>query len=83
MTVQNDINGSAARGLIHYQRRLYDAETKQYVHQSGEGMTSDRNYSWVGTKAQAHNLARKAKAEGQGWPGRVKLVRVNHGEVKR
>ncbi|KKL53501.1 hypothetical protein LCGC14_2274820 [marine sediment metagenome] len=42
-------------------------ESGQYLHLSGEGLTSGDEHAWNGTKAQARTLRDRAIAAGEDW----------------
>lgn len=50
--------------------RLRDPNSRQYLHLSGTGLTRGKDYSWIGTRAQASALKKLAKASGNDWPFR-------------
>lgn len=56
------------RDLRPYLRRLYNAETRSYLHLSGAGETKTVAYAWSGTRAQAQNLSDRAKVRGEAFP---------------
>lgn len=48
--------------------RLWNPETKCYLHLSGAGETSAPDCSWLGYAYQADNLRQRASARGEPWP---------------
>lgn len=51
-----------------YMRRLYNHETRQYLHLSGKGETKGTFYAWSGTRDQALTLRERAKVRGEPFP---------------
>ncbi|SMP32012.1 hypothetical protein [Shimia sagamensis] len=50
------------------QIRLYNTETRAYLHLSGEGETKGTDYAWCGWRYQADALRTNARADGKPWP---------------
>ncbi|AVO36620.1 hypothetical protein [Pukyongiella litopenaei] len=48
--------------------RLRNPVTGEFLHLSGQGVTHDINYSWLGFAYQAENLRIRAAARGESWP---------------
>lgn len=48
--------------------RLWNPETKCYLHLSGAGETSNPDYSWLGFGCQADALRHSARQRGEPWP---------------
>lgn len=59
-------------------RRIYNPETKKYLHQSGQGWVSGTQYAWSGLKYQAAELAKRDPDKLRGCT----LVRVNTSATK-
>lgn len=51
--------------------RLVDLETGARLHLSGRGTAHHPAYAWIGTRAQARELRRRAMAAGEPWPWRA------------
>lgn len=69
MTVQptrNSFNSSEDTRM----HRLWNPETRQYLHLSATGETPDVNMSWLGYAHQADTLRNRALARGDDWPYR-------------
>ena len=49
-------------------QRLWNAQTRRYLHLSGSGETKDEAYSWLGYKYQANNLRIQTLKRGELWP---------------
>ena len=49
----------------------FQGKRHQYLHLSGESVTHDRNYSWMGTKRQFETVCKKYE-----WDG-FRLVPIN------
>jgi hypothetical protein len=47
--------------------RLWNRETKSYLHLSGQGETTDVNQSWLGFFYQADALCQRAEIRCEGW----------------
>lgn len=60
----------AAKSAVRerHAHRLWNPETRQYLHLSGEGETPDTFYSWSGYPHQARTLERRATERGETWP---------------
>lgn len=69
MTVQATRNSFNAHedARMH---RLWNPETKRYLHLSGDRETDDINLSWLGYQHQADNLRARALADSKPWPYR-------------
>lgn len=50
--------------------RLFNPETRQYLHLSGKGETPDVGLSWLGYQHQADTLRARALADSKPWPYR-------------
>ena len=50
--------------------RLVDPATGARLHLSGRGATQHPAYAWIGTRAQARELRRRALDAGDAWPWR-------------
>lgn len=50
------------------QLRIYNPETRAYLHLSGAGETKGTDYAWCGTQHQAETLAAHARETGKDWP---------------
>ena len=48
--------------------RLWNRETKSYLHLSGQGETTDVNQSWLGFSYHADALRQRAEIRCEGWP---------------
>lgn len=48
--------------------RLWNPETRCYLHLSGAGETPDVNLSWIGFAYQAETLRQRAATRGEDWP---------------
>lgn len=48
--------------------RLWDPSTAAFLHLSGKGTTTNKNWSWLGHMHQADTLKQIAKARGEDWP---------------
>lgn len=48
--------------------RLWNRDTKSYLHLSGQGETTDVNHSWLGFAHQTDALRQRASARAEGWP---------------
>lgn len=57
-----------ARLNQQYRVRLFNPETRQYLHLSGTGETKGTDYSWCGWRHQAARLKAAAKRDGAPWP---------------
>ena len=62
--------------------RLWNRETKSYLHLSGKGETTDVNHSWLGFSYQADALRQRAAIRGEGWPY-VRRSRNSHLSVPK
>ncbi len=51
--------------------RLADPATGARLHMSGRGVATAQAYAWIGTRAQARELRRRAMAAGEPWPWRA------------
>ena len=51
--------------------RLVDPATGARLHLSGRGAAQHQAYAWIGTRAQARELRRRAMAAGEPWPWRA------------
>lgn len=51
--------------------RLAHATTGRLLHMSGRGEASAEAYAWIGTRAQARELRRRALSAGEPWPWRA------------
>lgn len=56
--------------------RLWNPETKQYLHLSGAGETPDVALSWLGYAHQADTLRTRARTRGDEWPYRRRARNV-------
>ena len=50
--------------------RLVDPATGARLHMSGRGVAQHPAYAWIGTRAQARELRRRALDAGEPWPWR-------------
>lgn len=48
--------------------RLWNRDTKSYLHLSGLGETTDVNHSWLGFSHQAEALRQRAITRAEDWP---------------
>ena len=48
--------------------RLVDPATGARLHMSGRGVAQHPAYAWIGTRAQARELRRRAIEAGDAWP---------------
>lgn len=48
--------------------RLWDPESRTYLHLSGKGTTASVDHSWLGFSYQAENLRQRAAIRGEDWP---------------
>lgn len=55
--------------------RLWNPETRMYLHMSGTGETRDVNYSWRGFVRQAEALRERAAVVGNQWPYHMEDVK--------
>lgn len=62
--------------------RLWNPETRCYLHMSGAGETRDVNFSWIGFAYQADALRQRAAIRGEGWPY-VRRSRNSHLSVPK
>lgn len=61
--------------LNHYYLhvRLYNPNTRKYLHQSGKGETK-KFWAWRGLRKQAQILKERAKIQGEDWPYKYEPV---------
>lgn len=48
--------------------RLWNPETRCYLHLSGIGETRDVNFSWIGFAYHSDTLRQRTEARGEAWP---------------
>lgn len=53
--------------------RLWNPETKQFLHMSGEIETPNETYAWLGHKIEARILRERALKAGKAWPYKARL----------
>lgn len=60
----------AAKNAVRerHAHRLWNPETRKYLHLSGQGETPGTVYSWSGFPHQARTLERRAADRGDDWP---------------
>ena len=70
MLVTQDNGRSRAREnvLSANKVRLINPETQEFLHMSGQGVTKDVTWSWLGYHYQAETLRRNATTRGEIWP---------------
>lgn len=56
------------RNAAQVQVHLFDPESRDYLHMSGQGLARGSTWSWRGHRYQANALRRRALNAGQSWP---------------
>lgn len=59
---------SRDRNAAQMQVRLFDPESRYYLHMSGQGLAKGSTWAWRGHRYQAHALRCRALTAGEDWP---------------